>query len=76
ALSKAHVMWTEGERDADKLRRTIAELIRQKPLAQIEYISIANAFTLQELEKADPPALISLAVRFGKTRLIDNILLE
>jgi len=76
ALSKAHVMWTEGERDAGKLRRAMAELIRQKPLAQIEYISIANAFTLQELEKADPPALISLAVRFGKTRLIDNILLE
>lgn len=76
ALSTAHVMWAEGERDSIHLRQAMTDLIWQKPLGNIEYISIANALTLDELEKAEPSAVISLAVKFGKTRLIDNILLE
>jgi pantoate--beta-alanine ligase len=76
ALSKAKSMWKEGEKDANRLRSEMIELIKQKPLGKIEYISIADALTLGELEKAEPPAVISLAVKFGKTRLIDNILLE
>jgi len=76
ALSTAHVMWAEGERDANVLRQAMVDLIRQKPLGKIEYVSIANAFSLQEMEKANPPAVISMAVKFGRTRLIDNLLLE
>lgn len=76
ALSTAHVMWTEGEKDAATLRQAMEDLIRKQPLAKIDYISIADAQTLQELEKTTAPAIISLAVRFGKTRLIDNIILE
>jgi pantoate--beta-alanine ligase len=76
ALSTAHVMWAEGERDANVLRQAMVDLIRQKPLGKIEYISIADAFSLQEMEKANPPAVISMAVKFGRTRLIDNLLLE
>jgi pantoate--beta-alanine ligase len=76
ALSQAKARWIEGEKDAVTLRTIMTDLIKQKPLGKIEYISIANAFTLSELEKADPPVVISLAVKFGKTRLIDNILLE
>jgi pantoate--beta-alanine ligase len=48
-------------------------LIKQQPLANIEYISIADAGTLEELDRVKPPALVSMAVRFGKTRLIDNV---
>ena len=76
ALSIAHVMWSEGERDSDRLRQAMIDLIQQKPLAQIDYISIANKLTLDEIDKAEPPAIISLAVKFGNTRLIDNIILE
>lgn len=76
ALSTAKLKWTYGERDANILRTTMIDLIKQSPLGKIEYISIADALTLSELEKAAPPAVISLAVKFGKTRLIDNILLE
>jgi pantoate--beta-alanine ligase len=76
ALTTAHVMWAEGEKDSSKLRQTMTALIQAEPLAKIEYISIADALTLQELEKAQGHAIISLAVKFGKTRLIDNILLE
>jgi pantoate--beta-alanine ligase len=76
ALSTAHVTWAEGERDSSRLRQAMIEIIRQAPLGNIEYISVANADTLDEVEKAEPSALISLAVKFGRTRLIDNILLE
>ena len=76
ALSTAHVMWAEGERDCNRLKTAVVDLIKQKPLGNIEYVSIADALTLRELEKADPPAVISMAVKFGKTRLIDNLLLE
>jgi pantoate--beta-alanine ligase len=76
SLQKAQAMWKAGERDSNRLRQAMIELIQQKPLGQIEYISIAGALGLNELEKADPPAVISLVVKFGKTRLLDNILLE
>jgi pantoate--beta-alanine ligase len=48
-------------------------LIGRQPLADIEYISIADAGTLDELDKIESAALVSMAVRFGKTRLIDNV---
>jgi pantoate--beta-alanine ligase len=76
SLSLVKEMWDGGERDSHKLREVMSELISQKKSGKIEYISIANAITLRELETAEPPALISMAVKFGKTRLIDNILLE
>ena len=46
-----------------------------EPLARPEYVSVADAMTLAELGRIDGPALASLAVRFGTTRLIDNELL-
>jgi pantoate--beta-alanine ligase len=76
ALSTAHVMWAEGEKDSAKLRQAITDLIQKKPLANIEYVSIADGLTLKESEKAEAHAIISLAVKFGRTRLIDNIILE
>jgi pantoate--beta-alanine ligase len=51
-------------------------LIQKEPLAQIDYVSIADAETLEELSSIDRQAVASLAVRIGKTRLIDNMPLE
>jgi pantoate--beta-alanine ligase len=51
-------------------------LIQKQPLAQIEYIDIADTETLAELKTIDRMALISMVVRFGHTRLLDNIILE
>jgi pantoate--beta-alanine ligase len=53
----------------------MTSLISKEPLAKIEYVSIADGETLEELTEIDRPALASLAVRIGKTRLIDNIML-
>ena len=54
----------------------MTSLISEEPLAKIEYVSIADAETLEELTEINKPVLASLAVRIGKTRLIDNMLLE
>lgn len=76
ALTLAQNMLTKGDRNAESIRQKMTALISKEPLAKIEYVSIADAETLEELSKIDRPALASLAVRIGKTRLIDNILLE
>jgi pantoate--beta-alanine ligase len=76
SLSKARAMWLAGERDSGRIKQAMTELIQQKPLGHIEYISIAGALNLNELENAEPPAIISMVVKFGKTRLLDNVLLE
>lgn len=73
SLSLAKRLWQEGEKSADKIRQQMTSVIRKEPLAQIDYISIADANTLTELDIIDRPAVASLAVRIGRTRLIDNV---
>ena len=75
ALTLAQGLWKAGEKDAESLRQEMASLISKEPLATIDYVSIADAQTLEELTAIDKPALASLAVRLGKTRLIDNMVL-
>ena len=75
ALSLARQLWQEGEKDAERIRQQMTSLIGKEALAQIDYVSIADAETLEELRTIDQRALASLAVKIGKTRLIDNILL-
>ena len=76
ALSLAKQLWQGGEKDADKIRQQMTSLIQREPLAKIDYVSIANVDTLEELKVIDRLALASLAVRIGQTRLIDNMTLE
>jgi pantoate--beta-alanine ligase len=76
ALTLTQNLFKKGERDAETVRQQMTSLISQEPLAKIEYVSIADTDTLEELSKIDRSALASLAVRIGKTRLIDNVLLE
>ena len=76
ALILAQELWSQGENDAEHLRQQMRTLIQQEKLANIDYISVADAETLEELDTVKCPALVSLAVRIGKTRLIDNIVLE
>ena len=76
ALTLARQLGQGGERDAEEIRRQMTSLIQKEPLAQIDYVSIADAETLEELDLIDRPALASLAVKIGKTRLIDNMPLK
>jgi len=76
ALRLAGELYDAGERDASVVRARMRELIAAEPLAEADYVSIAHAETLDEVDRIDPPALASLAVRIGATRLIDNVVLE
>ncbi|TMC68573.1 MAG: pantoate--beta-alanine ligase [Chloroflexi bacterium] len=73
-LRAASDEWSRGERDPEKLR----ERVRRDagvPGVALEYVSVADPLTLDELERASDRAVISLAARVGKARLIDNVLL-
>jgi pantoate--beta-alanine ligase len=72
ALLAARTAWDGGERDAEALRAGMRDVLATEPLADVEYVSVADGSTLTELDAVDGPALASLAVRFGATRLIDN----
>jgi pantoate--beta-alanine ligase len=72
ALVTAREGWEAGERSADALRETMRAELAREPLADVDYVSVADGTTLAELERVEGPALLSLAVRFGTTRLIDN----
>lgn len=73
ALTAAQAAWQQGERDPHRLRTILSAVLAAEPLAQVEYASAADAITLSELDApTDGPVLLSLAVRIGRTRLIDN----
>ncbi len=73
ALQAAEAAYQEGERRGQPLRSLMREIIAAEPMAKLEYVSVANPETLFELEELAGNILLSLAVRVGKTRLIDNI---
>jgi pantoate--beta-alanine ligase len=75
ALKTAERLHAGGERDAGIIRAAISLILEDEPLAKPEYVSVADHRTLLELERIDGPALVSLAVRVGRTRLIDNVVL-
>jgi len=73
ALSAARAAFDSGERDAGRLRAVLTETLAREPLVREDYVSVADAATLAELERVESAALVSLAARVGKTRLIDNV---
>ncbi|MFV2063328.1 MAG: pantoate--beta-alanine ligase [Chloroflexota bacterium] len=75
ALTVALGAWRRGERSGEVLRKLMMESLAKEPLAQVEYVSCADATTLTELGPIEETALLSVAVVFGSTRLIDNVTL-
>ena len=73
ALNFGKTMIKNGELDCKNLRERMTSIISESPLTKIEYLSISDLETLEELEFIDRPALISTAVRIGQVRLIDNV---
>ena len=78
ALSEVKELWDAGERRNTILRTAMSREIAVEPLARLDYVSVADPLTLQELDDSGnaEEALASLAVRIGKTRLIDNFILR
>ena len=76
SLQKAQTLVENGLKDADKIIDTAAELIRSHPETEIDYITICDPETLDDMKTIDKPALMALAVKIGKARLIDNMILN
>ncbi|WP_432408238.1 pantoate--beta-alanine ligase [Wukongibacter sp. M2B1] len=76
ALSSAEEVIKEGERDASKVSELIVNKINSQPLSKIDYVEIVCDKTLEAIEEIKGGILIALAVKIGRTRLIDNVRLE
>lgn len=75
ALTEAEKAYRNGERNGPQLCQLMQTIIASEPLAQLDYVSVADPLTLQELATIKAEVLLSLAVFFDKIRLIDNILI-
>lgn len=75
ALEAAAAAWTQGARDGDALRAAMRRALDAEPLARVDYVSAADPETFLEVAETAGPVLLSMAVFFGRTRLIDNRLL-
>jgi len=75
SLKKAEKLFLEGERDAAVLRKEVESVLLQKEGINIEYINICDTRTLQDVDTIRSAAVLAIACRIGKTRLIDNTIL-
>ncbi len=76
SLLKVKEMFLNGERNVERLKDFLESNIKTSDISEIDYVEILDAKTLIEISDINEKALVALAVKFGKTRLIDNIYLE
>ncbi len=77
ALSAGHTLWEQGETSAAAIRDAVRqELAAEALLGAVDYVSVAASDTLEELERAEPGAMLSTAASLGPIRLIDNVTLK
>ena len=76
ALTAARMLIDDGEKSSAKIIKTIETAIKAKPTAKVDYVSVVDAKNLKPVRTVSKGALIAVAAYFGKTRLIDNILID
>ncbi len=76
SLKLAQELVKKGERNSDKIRKTVRDFILSHPYTKIDYIELRDPKNLIEKKEISGPTLLALAVFVGQTRLIDNIILE
>lgn len=78
ALAQAREVYLEGERNARRLAETVRAQLSTEPLARLEYVGVVDAETMEKYDRIpeDRAVLIALAAQVGKTRLIDNIIIQ
>ena len=69
-------MAEDGEKDTTTIVNTMTKLIETEPLAKIDYVKAVDGLTMQQIKEVKKPMLVAIAVYVGKTRLIDNFILE
>ena len=75
ALQAAQALFNQGERSAESLRTVMRTVIASEPLAMLDYASVADYEDLTECDRIEEPAMASIALYLGRTRLIDNLIL-
>jgi pantoate--beta-alanine ligase len=78
SLERCRSLYNGGERDCARLIHAMKSILAAEPLARVDYVAISDTRDLKDLDviSADTTALVSMAVRIGSTRLIDNIVLN
>ena len=76
SLKEGRKLVDAGEKDAAKVKKAITDIIEKEPLAKIDYVEVVDWNTLEPVERIDGPILTAIAVYIGKTRLIDNFIVE
>jgi pantoate--beta-alanine ligase len=78
ALSRAREVYMEGERNPKRLNEAVRAAVEAEPRVRLDYVGVCDAETMEKLERVsdDRPVLIALAAHVGKTRLIDNIVIQ
>ena len=74
ALFHARDLYSRGERSATEIRTAVRAMLDAEPMVKTDYVTVSDPETLEELDRIECRALVALAARVGKTRLIDNIL--
>ncbi len=69
-------MAEKGEKDADRIVSAMTEVIQAEPLAKIDYVTAVDGVTMETIRRIEGPVLVAMAVYIGKTRLIDNFIVE
>lgn len=78
ALSQAKEVYMEGERNPKRMAEVVRAQVEAEPLARLEYVGVVDAESMEKFDRIpeDRPVLIALAARVGKTRLIDNVVIQ
>lgn len=75
SLRLAQAAYQKGNHDATALKTIVTNKLETEPLANIDYVSLYTYPALQSIERVSEPCLLAMAVKIGKTRLIDNVIL-
>jgi len=76
SLNQAQRMVSEGEREAQVLKERLLETIKKNDSVTLEYLSVCDPENFEEITRVDEKALLAIAIRIGKARLIDNTILK
>ncbi len=75
SLFLAREMYEKGERNAREIRSAMRAMLEAEPGVKTDYVTVCDPQSLEELDRIEGPAMVALAARVGKTRLIDNLVL-
>lgn len=75
SLKAAKMLYADGENTVAELKKVVSDILEAEPMATVDYVELYSFPGLLSIEEVKGPALLAIAVKIGKTRLIDNVIL-